>query len=116
MGGCDMMVCGMDAHGGNRQNGCGAHFMWSQARPYKTDGAVPAELGESAVLGDRPERSAEQTLELCQGVELPCSYCSAPITGVGFRCIHCRGSLALCLQCLPVHQDALPLHAMRVLR
>ncbi|CAM9496015.1 unnamed protein product, partial [Ectocarpus sp. 4 AP-2014] len=34
LSGCDMMVCGVDAHGGNVQNGCGKSFLWSQARPY----------------------------------------------------------------------------------
>lgn len=32
--GCDSMVCGQDAHGGNVQSGCGAKFNWLQAAPY----------------------------------------------------------------------------------
>lgn len=34
--GCDAMVCGTDAHGGNRQNGCGQSFRWSTAAPYQS--------------------------------------------------------------------------------
>jgi hypothetical protein len=33
--GCDSMICGQDAHGGNIQSGCGAKFNWAQAQPYK---------------------------------------------------------------------------------
>ena len=32
--GCDSMVCGQDAHGGNVQSGCGAKFNWAQAQRY----------------------------------------------------------------------------------
>ena len=34
LGGCDLMICGRDWHGGNNQQGCGAHFKWSEAKPY----------------------------------------------------------------------------------
>lgn len=33
--GCDSMVCGQDAHGGNLQSGCGAKFNWQQAERYQ---------------------------------------------------------------------------------
>ena len=32
--GCDTMVCGRDAHGGNIQSGCGKSFNWTKAQPY----------------------------------------------------------------------------------
>jgi hypothetical protein len=32
--GCDTMICGRDAHGGNVQSGCGTKFNWAQAQPY----------------------------------------------------------------------------------
>jgi hypothetical protein len=32
--GCDKMICGQDAHGGNVQSGCGTKFNWVQAQPY----------------------------------------------------------------------------------
>lgn len=32
------VICpGVDAHGGNVQNGCGKQFSWSRARPYQGD-------------------------------------------------------------------------------
>lgn len=34
--GCDTMVCGQDAHGGNVQSGCGHRFNWAQANAYHT--------------------------------------------------------------------------------
>lgn len=33
--GCDKMICGQDAHGGNVQSGCGTKFSWQQAQPYQ---------------------------------------------------------------------------------
>jgi hypothetical protein len=32
--GCDTMICGQDAHGGNIQSGCGTKFNWTTAQPY----------------------------------------------------------------------------------
>jgi hypothetical protein len=32
--GCDSMICGQDAHGGNLQSGCGTKFNWAQAKAY----------------------------------------------------------------------------------
>lgn len=32
--GCDTMICGQDAHGGNVQSGCGTKFNWARAQPY----------------------------------------------------------------------------------
>jgi hypothetical protein len=32
--GCDSMICGQDAHGGNLQSGCKTKFNWAQAQPY----------------------------------------------------------------------------------
>lgn len=43
--GCDAMVCGNDAHGGNAQNGCGHSFSWG-AVPFLPLSDVPSpELG-----------------------------------------------------------------------
>ncbi|EOD27164.1 hypothetical protein EMIHUDRAFT_205120 [Emiliania huxleyi CCMP1516] len=33
MEGCDMLVCGSDAHGGNQQRGCGKPFVWCEGQP-----------------------------------------------------------------------------------
>jgi len=37
MEGCDSMVCGKDAHGGNVQQGCGKQFAWSSSKAYVSD-------------------------------------------------------------------------------
>jgi hypothetical protein len=34
LGGCDLMICGQNYHGGDVQSGCGKGFNWSQAGPY----------------------------------------------------------------------------------
>ena len=49
MAGCNAMVCGENAHGGNVQNGCGHKFDWAQARnthPYKAQ--IPPEPADSS--------------------------------------------------------------------
>lgn len=50
------LFAGVDAHGGNVQNGCGVRFMWSQAPPYK---------------GDRGERKKQVSWFMHEG-----TYCS----------------------------------------
>lgn len=94
--GCNSMVCGADAHGGNDQQGCKKQFDWSAAPRYK------AKL-ESREL---PKLSAEQAR--CRGrdtlhVFTDCSLCGSGgrgIRGPRFRCIHCR-SFDACGMCEP---------------
>ncbi|CAF3450154.1 unnamed protein product, partial [Rotaria sp. Silwood2] len=38
--GCDSMIRGQDAHGGNVQSGCGAKFNWAQAQQYTAAAAA----------------------------------------------------------------------------
>jgi hypothetical protein len=38
--GCDIMICGADAHGGNQQRGCGKQFIWTDGQP---NSALPYE-------------------------------------------------------------------------
>lgn len=33
--GCNTIICGQDAHGGNIQSGCGLKFDWTLAQPYR---------------------------------------------------------------------------------
>jgi len=51
--GCDSMVCGQDAHGGNLQSGCGAKFNWAQAQPYTA--AAKAQPKQTLVDLPKPE-------------------------------------------------------------
>lgn len=44
LGGCDLMVCGRNYHGGDDQSGCGQEFRWSQARPYVPINTGPAQV------------------------------------------------------------------------
>uniref|UniRef100_A0A7S4S3C3 Uncharacterized protein n=1 Tax=Alexandrium monilatum TaxID=311494 RepID=A0A7S4S3C3_9DINO len=94
LSGCDAMVCGADAHGGNDQPGCGQSFSWSSAPRYK------AKL-ESRKL---PKITAEEAR--CRGRDalhafVDCSLCGSGgkgIRGPRFRCIHCR-SFDACSEC-----------------
>ena len=49
--GCDAMVCGQDAHGGNVQSGCGTKFNWTQAEAYRASRTSRA----TDTLGDLPK-------------------------------------------------------------
>ena len=58
-GGCTLMVCGGNYHGGNAQRGCGKGFDWNRAKPYVADlrshgdDAPPAAAGaEGGAEGD----------------------------------------------------------------
>jgi hypothetical protein len=51
--GCDAMICGQDAHGGNLQSGCGAKFNWTQAQPYTASAA--SQPRETTIELPRPE-------------------------------------------------------------
>jgi len=90
LSGCDTMVCGQDAHGGNKQNGCGITFNWSQAGPY---------VSNTSHFGKKEEFN----------LQLPkaptyfdhknnCSQCGKNIVGLLFRCIYCQ-DFFLCEEC-----------------
>jgi hypothetical protein len=83
-GGCDLMRCGRDYHGGNAQNGCGAAFRWtSQALPYEADAAAPT-LAEFVMPAPQTETKAKP-----HHGPYRCDSCSHEIVGLRFSCIHC---------------------------
>lgn len=89
--GCDQMICGQDAHGGNRQNGCGHHFSWNEARAYRV-------APESRPL---PQLNVEEVRLRGANLRHPfthCSSCEQDIVGPRFRCIHCP-DYNLCVTC-----------------
>eukprot|EP00047_Mylnosiga_fluctuans_P003857 m.231340 g.231340 ORF g.231340 m.231340 type:complete len:618 (-) comp12199_c0_seq1:161-2014(-) len=96
MSGCDSMVCGQDAHGGNQQNGCGTSFSWPSARPYVAvaeGGPAVAEFAEAA-----PDRGIEDIM-LTSDTALPCDVCHGHVADMGFRCINCPGAFTVCAGC-----------------
>jgi hypothetical protein len=54
--GCDAMMCGQDAHGGNVQSGCGRSFTWTSAPAYRA-AAVNSPTIE-AFVAQAPEKAA----------------------------------------------------------
>lgn len=89
--GCDQMICGQDAHGGNRQNGCGHHFSWNEAPAYRV-------APESRPL---PQLNVEEVRLRGANLRHPfthCSSCEQDIVGPRFRCIHCP-DYNLCVTC-----------------
>ncbi|CAK0816565.1 unnamed protein product [Prorocentrum cordatum] len=95
IGGCNTMVCGQNAHGGNRQPGCGHRFHWGDARPYRAAGApsraprAPAHARAGAISG-RGVRHLFAQCALCDSGKC--------ITGPRFRCVHCL-NFSCCLKC-----------------
>jgi hypothetical protein len=92
-GGCDSMVCGRDYHGGNVQDGCGAAFSWSSARPYRSSAAAAAKPTDEPVKIDIPDIARELV-----HVGVACDRCKKEIKGLRFSCVHCP-SVDLCERC-----------------
>eukprot|EP00752_Nemacystus_decipiens_P013473 g11932.t1 len=95
LSGCDLMVCGVDAHGGNVQNGCGVKFLWSRAHPYKGD---RGERKTTPFTEQQPEAAARSRHFIAEGIPLRCDRCHRDVVGPLFRCVHCP-SFACCLEC-----------------
>jgi len=80
-GGCDVMRCGRDYHGGNVQDGCGHQFDWAMAEPYQSVLEKPTEEKQDI---DIPEIAREYVHE-----GIACDRCHQVIKGLRFRCINC---------------------------
>jgi len=82
-GGCDLMVCGRDYHdeSGKIIDGCGHHFRWSEAEPYKSEVQKPTEEKEEVEI---PPIAREYVHE-----GISCDICRQEIKGLRFRCINC---------------------------
>ena len=101
-GGCDLMKCGNDYHGGNKQSGCGHGFIFSQAPAYQVQDVRPRQ--DESIM-NWPQQMLHKW-KLCEGVDLPCDACAAPIIGPKFTCIHCQ-SMIICATCEAVGPQAL---------
>jgi len=89
-GGCDLMICGRNYHGGNVQDGCGTHFNWSQAEPY-----------HSVVKKPEEAKLQMEIPEICREfvhVGVSCDICHQEIKGLRFSCINCP-SIDYCEKC-----------------
>jgi len=82
-GGCDLMICGRNWHGGNIQDGCGEEFLWSLAKPYEPAVEKFKKLDETVEI---PEIAREYVHE-----GIACDICHKIIKGLRFRCINCPG-------------------------
>ena len=109
--GSDQMKCGNDADGGgNQQRGCGRQFNWSQARRYQADLRAAADDSTTGTEGAagrerRLQRDASEVHYLTHGamhvaLPLPCDACGVDLVGPRWQCIHCQGSVDLCITCL----------------
>jgi len=114
MSGCDAMVCGDDAHGGNAQRGCGKHFTWGSslgsgwpaAKPYSADLRQHGEgaEGDGTAGAARNERrlqlDAREEHLLCAGTPLLCDGCGDALIGPRLSCVQCAGTVDLCIGCV----------------
>lgn len=111
--GCDAMVCGTDAHGGNRQNGCGQSFRWSTAAPYQSNNELPQAIADRNKLLEglkAPEKQKEVRHGLFQ-----CTLCNNPITGLRFCCINCE-VYDLCQKCESGNNGHPKTHAFQIIQ
>jgi hypothetical protein len=95
------MYCGKDAHGGNIQHGCGARFLWSEARVY-----FPAKAGAHlpiAAASDGKRRHEHES----------CDHCQSEIVGLRFECVNCV-SLVFCERCEVDFADHIKDHFFRI--
>ncbi|CAM9219754.1 unnamed protein product [Ectocarpus sp. 12 AP-2014] len=111
LSGCDSMVCGVDAHGGNVQNGCGKSFLWSRARPYRGD---RGECKATPFTEQEPAAAARSRHFIADGIALRCDRCHRDVVGPLFRCVHCP-SFACCLECQDVASND-PHHVHHIFR
>jgi len=89
-GGCDLMICGRNWHGGNIQDGCGHHFKWSEAMPYTSTVQRP---NEEQLNIDIPAIAREFV-----HTGVVCDICRREIKGLRFSCLHCP-SCDFCEKC-----------------
>lgn len=98
--GCDTMVCGQNAHGGNIQNGCGQAFDWNDALLYVAD------IGEKRSIVPfqevPPAEIARVEHQIMDGTPVKCDVCSAKIMGPLAMCINCP-SFSCCIRCQNKH-------------
>ena len=118
--GCDMMVCGSDAHGGNQQRGCGKPFIWcdgqpNSALPYEADLRGTADYAaekdghasggadgdeDGSMRERRLRRDAAEEHQASPGVPVRCDGCASPIVGPRLQCVHCESGVDLCVACV----------------
>ena len=108
--GCNQMVCGRNADGGNVQDGCGHRFKWNEARethPYVAQCPAPPDVSALAALtaSDAPHRDC-----------YVCGVCDAsPIRGLRLECLNCPGAVSYCRGCLGTVREAhSPSHAFHL--
>ena len=98
--GCDTMVCGQNAHGGNIQNGCGQGFDWNEALFYNAD------IGEKRTIIPfqevPPPEITRVEHQIMDGTPIACDICAATIRGPLAMCINCP-SFSCCIRCQNKH-------------
>lgn len=94
-GGCDSMVCGRDTDGGaNVQDGCGHHFSWSSAHPYKK-----AKWDDHLKKVDQTKITEDELIKVRRDHGVwNCDCCANKILGIRFECVHCP-SYSICQDC-----------------
>jgi hypothetical protein len=90
--GCDHMKCGVNYHGGDQQDGCGAEFSWNSAPRYR------------ARVERREVPQVDMDKVKVEGKDarhffVYCDACGARhIRGPRFRCVHCP-EFNVCAEC-----------------
>lgn len=98
LSGCDDMVCGRDWHGGNTQEGCGAHFSWNAAPAYKpAEVRQPApKIASTSTVEQGPPRGYGLTHYIAPAVVARCDICRKDVLGPMFSCLSCKPTSGRC--------------------
>eukprot|EP00931_Biecheleriopsis_adriatica_P040478 TRINITY_DN2319_c0_g1_i1.p1 TRINITY_DN2319_c0_g1~~TRINITY_DN2319_c0_g1_i1.p1 ORF type:complete len:652 (+),score=65.17 TRINITY_DN2319_c0_g1_i1:65-1957(+) len=86
--GCNAMKCGQNFHGGDKQQGCGATFDWTEAVPYTP------QISTRKLKPLLPAREGKGIYH--HGIT--CKVCEQTVFGPRLRCIHCE-SFDVCADC-----------------
>lgn len=108
-GGCDSMICGRNWHGGNIQDGCGYHFNWSQAEPYRSTVPKPEE-GKLTIQIPEIAREAVHVGVICDLCHNEIKFVSSVTTFVSLTltllcfcvCFFCQQGSEVLLRELPI--------------
>jgi hypothetical protein len=99
MEGCDTMVCGRNADGGNFQSGCNHKFQWSSV-PNLTlnDESLQNERLNSDESFYISEPHVDYSVKPYK--QLSCTECKKGIMGTRFECVFCPSKDSMCLLCI----------------
>ena len=98
MQGCDSMVCGRNAEGGNVQRGCGHSFSWGSVKKLTIEEIEVHQSSLTTVNISDPHYISPGSSSMFK-----CTECRKNIIGSRFCCINCTDDTSICISCVKNH-------------